>query len=47
MNYDNFCITILDGSKCSVLSNIGNCHYFDELYRISELGGEMKIYNLV
>lgn len=39
MNYDNFCITILDGgSKCSIFSNIyiyiyiGNCHYFDELY---------------
>lgn len=37
MNYDNFCITILDGdSKCSIFFNIyiyiGNCYYFDELY---------------
>lgn len=34
MNYDKFYIIILDGgSKYSIFSNIGNCHYFDELYR--------------
>lgn len=34
MNYDKFYIIILDGgSKYSIFSNIGNCHYLDELYQ--------------